>query len=53
MAAVKHPMKRVPRELWGIVNALVNEYRTEKNNAAKAVESDVIEKLMTRVVTNG
>ena len=53
MAAIKHPMKRVPRELWGVVDALIAEYRQEKDNAAKAVESEVIAKLMNKVSNNG
>ena len=51
--AVKHPMKRVPRELWGVVDAVIAEYRKEKDTAAKAVEDTVISRLMDRVTTNG
>ncbi len=51
--AGKHPMKRVPRELWGVVDAVIDEYRKEKDVAAKAVEDEVISKLMDRVKTNG
>lgn len=51
--AVKHPMKRVPRELWGVVDAVIAEYRKEKDTAAQSVEEKVISDLMNRVTTNG
>jgi hypothetical protein len=51
--AVKHPMKRVPRELWGVVDAVIAEYRKEKDVAARSVEEEVIGKLMNKVTSNG
>jgi len=49
----KHPPKRIPRPLWGIVDELIKQYHQEQESAIKAAQDEIIAKLMERVKNNG
>jgi hypothetical protein len=47
--AHKHPPKRIPRALWGVVDELIRQYEQEQQKAVIAAQPDIISTLMERV----